>query len=155
VASVSARRFALGVSVAAVITAVAGAGVGCGSSGSGGSTKAKSIKPTHPTQLPPGGLGSYVRAGVPKGDSTALNLTRDGRYSQSFAGQPFAIRGVWRYRSGKMTFAETSGKGAACIGKFGSYSWRFRRGQLRLRSLGDPCKPRSGDFEFAPWRRSG
>ena len=85
----------------------------------------------------------------------SLDLTGDGRYSQSFVRQPSVIRGVWRYRDGMMTFAEASGKGAACIGKLGTYSWHFSHSQLTLRSLGDPCKPRRRDFQFGPWRRSG
>jgi hypothetical protein len=149
---VRANGLLLGVFLGAALGA---GGSGCGSSGSGGSTEAKSIKPTPPTQLPPGGLGSYVRAAVPKDDSTALDLTSDGRYSQSFAGQPSVIRGVWRYRNGKITFEEASGKGAACIGRVGSYSWRFSHGRLTLRSLDDPCKFRRRDFAFAQWTRSG
>jgi hypothetical protein len=143
--------------MAAVVMA-GGLGAGCGSSSSssssGGSTEATNTKPTRPTQPPPGGIGSYVRSGVPEGETTVLALTADGRYSQSFTGQPLGIRGVWHYSAGKMTFVEVSGKGAACIGRSGSYSWRFGHGRLTLRSLGDPCEPRSGDFASAPWRRS-
>ena len=153
-----AQRFLAGV----LFVAAVAAGGGCGSSSSDGtsssssaSTEAKNIKASRPTQLPPGGLGPYIRTGVREGDSTALDLAGDGRYSQSFAEQPSAIRGVWRYRDGRMTCVETSGKGAACIGKSGTYSWHFSHGQLTLRSLGDPCEPRRGDFASAPWRRSG
>lgn len=142
----------LGLSLAA---AVAGAGAGCGGSGSSGSTEATNVKPSRPTELPPGGVGSYVRSAVPKNDSTALDLTGDGRYSQSFPGNPSVIHGVWRYRNGKMTFVEEGGKGAACIGKPGTYSWKFSHDQLTLRSLAEPCKFRRRDFQFAPWRRSG
>src|SRR2546425_3649671 len=94
--TVGGKSFSLSAAFVAAVAAVVGAG--CGSSGSGGSTKATNIKPTRPTQMPPGGLGSYVRAGVPKGDSMSLDLTGDGRYSQSFVRQPSVIRGVWRYR---------------------------------------------------------
>jgi hypothetical protein len=153
-----AQRFLAGV---LFVAAVAAAG-GCGGSSSNGtsspssaSTEAKNIKPSRPTQLPTGGLGSYIRTGVSAGDSTVLDLAGDGRYSQSFANQPSGIRGLWHYRDGKITFVETSGKGAACIGKSGTYSWHFSHGQLTLRALGDPCEPRRGDFTSAPFRRSG
>jgi hypothetical protein len=156
--STGTQRFLVGV---LSVTAVA-AGGGCGgansndtSSSSPASTAATNIKPTRPTQLPPGGVGSYVRTGVAEGDSTALELTGDGRYSQDFANQPSGIVGVWRYRDGRMTFVETGGKGAACIGKSGSYSWHFSRGHLTLRAVGDPCEPRRGDFTSAPFRRIG
>jgi len=98
--------------------------------------------------VPPGGLGTYIRAA--SGDlSTALTLNADGRYTQTAAGG--TIDGRWSFRNGKITFTETGG--GDCTGQRGTYRWSFASKRLTLTVASDPCQPRTNDFPAAPWRR--
>jgi hypothetical protein len=122
---------------------IAAAVAGCGGSSSSSSTKQTSSPVSGgPHALPPGQLGTYVRPGGPAGATFMLILTANGRYMQTLAGGQ-VINGVWSFRDGKVTFKETGGGGAACIGRQGTYSWSYAARKLTLSALSEPCSFRS------------
>lgn len=135
--------------VAATATSVAVAACG-GSSSSSSGKQATSTISAGSHALPAGQLGTYVRSGGSSGDTSALKLTADGRYTQTLAGGP-VINGTWSFGEGKITFTETGGSGATCIGRPGSYRWSYVARKLTLRAISEPCQPRGGDFSLGPF----
>jgi hypothetical protein len=103
--------------------------------------------------MPPGGVGTYERPAVGKRGTTALALDANGHYTQSFADNPDAIQGNWHFAGGKVTFTETGGNSAACVGTPGTYAWGYKTGRLTLRPTSDPCQQRSSDFSLGPFTK--
>jgi hypothetical protein len=140
----------------AVATVVATASLGaCGSSGSGESSGAATSKqPTTlpPAHQPPGGFGQYIRGGVPRGASKVITVSANGRYGQTLQQEP-SIHGKWGFAGGRITFVETGGAGAACVGKAGTYAWAYKSHVLRLSPVNDPCGPRKSDFALGPFTK--
>jgi hypothetical protein len=136
---------------AAVVIAAAVAG--CGGSSSSSSTKRTSSTVSGGAKaLPPGQLGTYVRAGGRGGTTSTLILTANGRYTQALAGGQ-VINGVWSFRNGKITFKETGGGGAACIGRRGTYSWSYAAGKLTLSAISEPCSFRGQDLSTGSFKQ--
>jgi hypothetical protein len=92
--------------------------------------------------------------GKSKEGTTALTLDSSGHYTQSFHGNPDAIQGTWKFAGGKITFTETGGNSAACVGESGTYAWGYRAGKLTLRPTSDPCQQRSSDFSLGPFTKT-
>lgn len=119
----------------------------------GGSGSSTSISTTGVVHRPPGGVGTYRRPAVGKRGTTALTLDASGHYTQSFAGNPDAVQGTWHFGRGKITFTETGGNSAACVGEPGTYAWNYGAGELTLTPTGDSCQQRSSDFSLGPFTR--
>jgi hypothetical protein len=137
-----------GFCVTAGLLAIALSLTACGGSGSA-TTSATTPGVVH---KPPGGFGTYERPAANKG-TTALTLDASGHYTQSFTGNPDAIQGTWSFVGGKVTFIETGGNSAACVGNPGTYSWGYAAGRLTLSPTGDSCRPRLNDFALGPFTK--
>jgi hypothetical protein len=131
------------------LVAVAASLNACG--GSGSTTTSASTSGV--VQTPPGGVGTYERPAVGERGTTALTLDAKGHYTQSFTGNPDAIRGTWSFAGGKITFTETGGNSAACVGRPGTYAWDYGAGKLTVRPTSDPCPQRLDDFSLGPFTK--
>jgi hypothetical protein len=131
------------------LVAIAASLSACGGSGST-MTSASTSGVVH---TPPGGVGTYNRPDMGKGGTTALTLDANGQYTQSFTGNPDAIQGNWQFAGGKVTFTETGGNSAACVGQPGTYAWDYGAGKLTLRPTSDPCQQRLSDFSLGPFMK--
>ena len=150
--TVSSRVLTLG--LATVVLSAALTACGGGSSGSSTKQSTTSTVSAGSHVIPPGELGTYARPNTPEGTSRALTLSADGRYAQTIVGSaPNGIHGVWSLRNGRITFTETGGSDAACLGQQGTYSWSYANKTLSLTVVSDPCQPRRSDFPIAAFRQ--
>jgi hypothetical protein len=146
-----------------VAVAISAAVAGCGGGSSSSSTKQSTTSTVGASShaLLPGELGTYVRSipagGVVEYESSVFTLNADGRYTETIAGfRPNGIRGVWSFRDGRITFTETGGSDASCVGQRGTYSWSYVNKTLTLSLVSDPCQLRGLGSDRAilpPWRQ--
>jgi hypothetical protein len=149
IGAVRAKVLLQGFCITGGLVAIAVSLSACGGSGST-TTSASTSGVVH---TPPGGVGTYERPAVGKKGTTVLTLDANGHYTQSFTGNPDAIQGTWNFARGTITFTETGGNSAACVGTPGAYAWDYRAGKLTLRPSSDPCRQRSDDFSLGPFTK--
>lgn len=143
---------------AALAVSLAVAVAGCGGSSSRVSTKPSKTSPgtPGPQTLPPSELGTYVRHRTSSqfGFSVALTLSPDGHYEQTLAGfSAPTIHGVWSSHDGTITFTETGGKQAECVGQGGTYRWSYANEALTLKAVKESCPARYQDFQLEPFTK--